>query len=49
MVTYGQPILKLSTTTFQIDTNAEQWQIHGKFNGFEKAIKDNQNPLDPSY
>jgi hypothetical protein len=32
--------------TVQIDTNAEQRQIHEKLNGLEKAIKDNQNPLD---
>ena len=43
MVTYGQPILKHSV---QIDTNAEQREIHEKLNWFEKAIKHNQNPLD---
>ena len=42
MVTYGQPILKHSV---QIDTNAEQHQIHEKLNGLEKAMKDHQNPF----
>jgi hypothetical protein len=32
--------------TVQNDRNAEQLQIHEKLNGLEKAIKDNQNPLD---
>ena len=37
---------KTLNNTVQIHQKAEQCQIHEKLNGLEKAIKDNQNPLD---